>query len=163
MKKHLLLLFVLAVTLASCGKKDEDNFDAAKQAQMDDAAITAYIAANNADDSKPKINATKDASGLYYEMITVGTGASPVASSTITMNYGGVVLGGSTFATNETLTNYPLSGLIPGWKIGVPMMKTGGRMRLYIPSALAYGREGRLPTIPENAVLIFTIDLLSFK
>jgi FKBP-type peptidyl-prolyl cis-trans isomerase FkpA len=162
MKKYFLLLIVFVVALASCGKKDSDNFDAAKQAQLDDATITAYIAANNADDSKPKINAVKHSSGLYYEVLTQGTGNNPTANSTISINYSGSVLNGSSFATNENLTNYPLSGLIQGWKIGVPFVKAGGRIKLYIPSGLAYGPGGK-GSIPGNAVLIFTIDLLNFN
>jgi FKBP-type peptidyl-prolyl cis-trans isomerase FkpA len=66
--------------------KKKTKFDAAKQAAADDAAIQAYLAANTS------ITATKDASGIYYQIITPGSGANPTLSSTVKVNYVGKLL-----------------------------------------------------------------------
>jgi len=152
MKKYLLLFTLLVATFSSC--KKEASFNAAAQAAADDASIQAYMHANN-------ITAVKDASGLYYEVITPGTGDYPNANSTITVNSTGKLLNGTVFDTESGL-NVPLSSVIQGWKIGVPHINTGGRILLLIPSALGYGNQVS-GGIPKNSVLIFTIDLLGFN
>lgn len=151
MRKYLLLFTLFVATFSSCKK---DDFDPAKQAIIDDAAIQAYMKANN-------ITATKDASGLYYEIVTPGTGDYPNANSTITVNSTGKLLNGTVFDTESGL-NVPLSNVIKGWQIGVPHINTGGRILLLIPSALGYGNAVS-GGIPKNSVLIFTIDLLGFS
>jgi len=151
MKKYFLLLSLLIIGVSSC--KKESSFNAAAQAVTDNAAIKAYIAANN-------ITATEDPSGLYYSVLIPGTGAYPTASSTVNVNYTGTLLDGTVFQTLSNL-NDPLSGLIKGWQIGLPHINTGGRILLMIPSGLGYGNNGQ-SGIPANSVLIFTIDLLSF-
>src|ERR1700761_3658683 len=110
MKKVIILLIVLATGFSSCSKKD--NFDAAAQAATDDAAIQAYLKAN------PNITATKDPSGIYYQIITQGTGANANLYSSITANYTGTLLNGTVF---DKETNFPfsLSGVITGWQIGI--------------------------------------------
>jgi len=150
MKKHLLLICFLAIGIASC--KKEASFNAATQASTDDALIRTYISANS-------IAATKDPSGLYYQVITQGTGAYPNASSVVNVNYTGKLLDGSVFAPSANLSS-SLSTLIKGWQIGIPHISTGGRILLIIPSALGYGNSSPGGGIPANAVLVFTIDLL---
>jgi FKBP-type peptidyl-prolyl cis-trans isomerase FkpA len=152
MKKYLLLLSLLIVALSSCKK---DSFNAAKQAATDDAAIQLYITANH-------ITATKDPSGLYYQVITAGTGSYPTVNSTVDVNYEGKLLNGNVFAPAGGNLTDPLTGLIKGWQIGIPFVNTGGRILLLIPSALGYGNTSPGATIPANSVLVFTIDLLSF-
>ena len=151
MQKLLLLIALFMICLSACKK---DSFDAAKQAATDDALIQAYIKTNN-------ITATKDASGLYYQVVTPGTGAYPTASSTVNVNYQGKLLNGSVFAPSANLSS-PLSNLIQGWQIGIPHINKGGRILLLIPSALGYGNNAQGSDIPANSVLVFTIDLISF-
>jgi len=150
MKKYFLLLIFLTIAIASC--KKEASFNATTQAATDDALIQAYISANN-------ITATKDPSGLYYQVITPGTGAYPNAASVVNVNYTGKLLNGSVFAQSANLSS-SLSTLIKGWQIGIPHINTGGRILLIIPSALGYGNSSPGNGIPANAVLVFTIDLL---
>ena len=152
MKKILLLFLFPAFILVSCKK---DSFNAAQQAATDDAAIQAYIKANNITD------AVKDPSGLYYEVVTLGTGAYPNINSTITVNSTGKVLNGTVFDTETALaTSFP--GVIRGWQIGIPHINTGGRILLMIPSALGYGNAAN-GNVPKNSVLIYTVDLLGFN
>jgi len=151
MKKYLLLLAVFVTVFSSCSK---DSFDPAKQAVKDDDAIQAYIASN-------KITATKDPSGVYYSVITAGTGAYPTVNSNVTVNYTGKLLNGTVFETGN-LPGTPLSTLIKGWQYGIPHINTGGRILLLIPSALGYGNSAN-GSIPANSVLIFTVDLTGFS
>src|SRR5258708_17864762 len=152
MKRYILLLILFITALSSC-KKDA-TFDPAKQAATDDAAIQAYVKTNN-------ITATKDASGLYYQVITPGTGNYPTKNSLISVNYTGKLLNGTVFDSG-TITSSALSGLIQGWQIGIPHINTGGRILLLIPSALGY-RNAASGSIPANSVLVFTIDLTGFS
>lgn len=55
--------------------------------------------------------------------------------------------------------NFPLDRLIPGWQQGIPGMKVGGRRRLTVPPALAYGPEGAGHRL-SGRTLVFVIDLL---
>jgi len=154
MKKYLLLLSFVIVAISSCKK---DSFDATKQAATDDAAIQAYLKANS-------ITAIKDPSGVYYEVVTPGTGAYPTATSTVSVNYSGKLLDGSFFApSGSTIAATSLTSLIKGWQYGIPHINVGGRIVLFIPSGLGYGDSSPGAGIPANSVLIFTIDLLSFS
>jgi FKBP-type peptidyl-prolyl cis-trans isomerase len=152
MKQYILLLSSLFLLFTAC--KKEAKFDAAKQAATDDAAIQAYIKTNN-------ITATKDAYGLYYQVITEGTGTNPTASSSVTVNYTGKLLNGTVFDSG-TINGMSLSKLIKGWAIGVPHIKPGGRILLLVPSALGYGNSSPGAGIPANSVMIFTVDLTGF-
>ncbi|MDB5025236.1 MAG: peptidylprolyl isomerase [Mucilaginibacter sp.] len=151
MNKYILVLSLFIGAFSSCKKT---GYDPVKQAATDDAAIQAYIKANN-------ITAVKDPSGLYYQVITPGTGSYPNVNSLITGAYSGKLLNGTVFDSGP-INNTALSGYIKGWQIGVPHINTGGRILLLIPSALGYGNAAN-GGIPANSVLIFTIDLTGFS
>ncbi|MBE9585683.1 FKBP-type peptidyl-prolyl cis-trans isomerase [Mucilaginibacter sp. JRF] len=151
-------LAMVMVVFAAC-KKDSDS-NSGKQAEIDDAAIQAYIAANNADTSKTEINATKDDNGIYYQVIKAGTGTYPTTSSTVNINYTGTLLNGTQFDKGNT--NLPLTNYIRGWQLGIPRINTGGRLLLLIPSGLAYGSSSQ-GSIPPNSPLVFVIDMISFR
>jgi len=153
MKKLLVLCSFLVLVASACHKDSSDDYPA-QQAIVDDNQIQAYI-------SDKKIVAVKDPSGVYYSVLTPGTGAYPTVNSTLSVNYRGEFINGTVFDSGN-LSNFNLSGVIKGWYYGVPHINTGGRILLMIPSALAYGPQGK-GTIPGNTVLVFTIDLLSFK
>lgn len=139
--------------LASC--TNEAPFDAAKQARLDDSTIRVYLAAH------PDIKTVKDTSGLYYQVINEGKGTNPTAESTVTVNYAGKLLNGSTFDSGKGFSS-PLAALIPGWQVGIPHVKPGGRLLLIIPSAMGYANN-EAGSIPPNSVLLFDIDLINFK
>jgi peptidylprolyl isomerase len=104
---------------------------------------------------------------LVIKDLIKGTGATVTPSSTVTVNYVGVLYhGGKVFDASwnrGTPTTFPLSGVIPGWTQGLPGMKVGGRRELIIPAKLAYGAQGSPPTIPPNAPLVFVIDMLGVQ
>ena len=106
-------------------------------------------------------NATQHCSGLFYRVATPGVGKTPVVCSTVSAFYTGRFTNGTVFdQTTTTPANFPLNGVIEGWKKGVPLIKEGGKIFLYIPPTLAYGSSGR-SGIPPNSILIFEIDLQS--
>lgn len=155
MKKYLLYFAVFTVLFSACKKSSTTaTVDPAVQAKVDDDKIQAYLTAN-------KITATKDASGLYYVVVDPGSGTAPTVNSTVRVAYTGQYLDKTVFQTLPNIS-FLLSGVIKGWQIGIPFIKQGGRIVLYIPSALAYGPAGK-DTIPPNTVLIFTIDLFQVQ
>lgn len=152
MKRYLLILGFFIAGFSSC--KKDTPFDPVKQAATDDAAIQAYIKANN-------ITATKDPSGVYYDVITPGTGAYPNINSLVTVHYTGKLLNRTVFDTESGFSTQ-LNAVIKGWGYGIPHINTGGRILLLIPSGLAYGNTSS-QGVPANSVLIFTIDLTGFN
>jgi FKBP-type peptidyl-prolyl cis-trans isomerase FkpA len=133
---------------AQCKKED--------QSEVDRQIILEHLAANN-------IIAEEDPSGIFYIITTEGTGDHPAPNATVTVRYRGYFLNGNTFdqtAPGQTAT-FPLTGLIEGWQIAIPLLKKGGAGTFWIPSALAYGSTPR-QGIPANSVLVFDIELVNF-
>ena len=96
---------------------------------------------------------------------TSGTGAEVKAGDTITAHYTGAVAATGVVFQSSHDTGQPatfsLSGVIEGWKNGVPGMKVGGKRRLLIPAAQAYGATPPQGSgIPANADLVFDIELV---
>jgi FKBP-type peptidyl-prolyl cis-trans isomerase len=115
-------------------------------------------------------NAKKDgikttATGLQYEVVKGGKGASPKATSRATVHYTGTLADGKVFdssiARGEPAT-FAVNGVIPGWTEALQLMKPGAKWRLYIPPDLGYGERGFGRDIPPNAVLIFDVELIKF-
>lgn len=110
------------------------------------------------------IQSTPD--GLRYLDEKVGDGASPVNGQNVTVQYTGWLTDGTKFDSSRD-RNQPFSfpigkaQVIKGWDEGVLTMKVGGKRRLIIPAALAYGPQARPPKIPANSVLIFDVELVS--
>lgn len=104
-------------------------------------------------------------SGLLYQVITEGTGASPLATDTVEVHYKGTLTDGTQFDSsydrNEPAT-FPLDRVIAGWTEGVQLMKEGAKFKFVIPPELAYG-ENDTPTIPANSTLIFEVELLKVE
>ena len=110
-------------------------------------------------------DAVKDDRGFYYKIITEGTGVNPTVSNNVTIFYKGMFTNGNIFdQTEANPATFLLGNLILGWKLGLPLIKPGGSIILYLPPSLAYGdnpdpRSG----IPPNSVLIFEIKLVSVQ
>ena len=120
-------------------------------------------AATFVDSAAKEPGAIRTASGLVYKELTPGTGASPTAADTVKVHYRGTLIDGTEFDSSYKRNQpapFPLSGVIKCWTEGVQLMKVGGKSRLICPSDLAYGDQGRPPSIPGGATLIFEIELL---
>lgn len=105
------------------------------------------------------ITATLHESGFYYAIQQEGTGKSIDKCSEVTVNYTGKLANNVVFDGINDMT-FGLSNLIHGWRLGLPLIKEGGKMTLYIPAYLAYGSEGVPPSIPGNAMTIFEIEVI---
>jgi FKBP-type peptidyl-prolyl cis-trans isomerase FkpA len=105
------------------------------------------------------------ASGLKYEVVTEGTGAKPTASSTVTVNYRGVLPDGTQFDSSYDRgqpATFSVGGVIAGWTEGLQLMAVGSKYIFVIPPELGYGAAGQGP-IPPNSTLIFEVELLSIQ
>ena len=156
MKK--LFLFVLSGIVVfsyfSCQKNTPDNpVCTNKPVTADSAALIKF-----AGDSIPL---SHDSSGLYYHIIDSGNSNKPVFSSNLTVNYTARLMDNKIFdsASNSNLNGAGLYLLIPGWQIGLPKIGAGGRIQLFIPSALAWGCTGYGP-VPADAPVYFDVKLL---
>ena len=105
------------------------------------------------------------ATGLQYEIIEAGTGASPAATDTVEVNYEGTFLDGtvfdSSYARGESIS-FGLNRVIAGWTEGLQLMKEGATYRFFIPYNIAYG-EGGMGPIPAYSTLIFKVELIKVK
>ena len=105
----------------------------------------------------------KTASGLLYQTLKPGSGASPAASETVKVHYQGSLTDGTVFDSSIQRgqpVEFPLGQVIPCWTEGVQKMKVGEKAKLICPSSLAYGDQGRPPKIAGGATLIFEVELL---
>jgi peptidylprolyl isomerase len=116
--------------------------------------------------TKPKVSIPSGPppSKLVIKDLIKGTGAAATASSTVNVQYVGVVYkGGKQFDASWNdgsgqPVSLPLTGVIKGWQQGIPGMKIGGRRELIIPPSLGYGATAQ-SKIPANSTLVFVIDL----
>jgi FKBP-type peptidyl-prolyl cis-trans isomerase FkpA len=153
----LLFIACTAFFLSGCLKGSNSSSCTPVPVANEEPTILAF-AANHG------INATKDASGLYYQIDSLGTGPAPTASSVVFVTYTGKLLNGAVFdqQTNANQTGWTLGGLIPGWQIGLSLIKKGGGIKLIVPSSLAYGCQPNGP-IPANSILYFEIHLVDVQ
>lgn len=104
--------------------------------------------------------------GIFLETLEAGTGGSPAATSDVKAHYVLMNTHGDTLQSslqNPTTPVFNLGGVIPGWTIGIPSMKKGGKYKLYVPQAMAYGKNSPDPnTIPPFSTLVFYVDLQDF-
>ena len=106
------------------------------------------------------------ASGLQYEILTEGSGANPKATDKVTVHYKGTLIDGTEFDSSYSRgqpVTFPLGNVIPGWTEGLQLMKAGGKAKLFIPSALAYGERGAGAKIGPNETLVFEVELIGVE
>ncbi|WEK18814.1 MAG: FKBP-type peptidyl-prolyl cis-trans isomerase [Candidatus Pedobacter colombiensis] len=153
----LLGLFLLAVAFVAC--KKEPPYDAEKELDIDDAIIAKYLL-----DSA--VTATKDSSGLYYKIISPGTGNEITNTDTVYGNYTLKILKDTVLLAKsvDSTFKFMLPGYIKGWQIGVGLIRPGGSIRMIIPSALGYqNRAVTSPIIPPNSILDITLSIVSIN
>jgi len=110
--------------------------------------------------------AVKTSSGLVYFPLREGTGASPTATDSVSVNYRGALADGKEFDSSYKRgkpIEFKLNGVIPCWTEGLQKMKTGGKARMVCPSSIAYGDKGAGELILPGATLDFEVELLEVK
>jgi FKBP-type peptidyl-prolyl cis-trans isomerase len=114
-------------------------------------------------------NARTRPSGLLYVERNPGTGnATPSVGQEVIVHYDGRLLDGTRFDSSYE-KGYPYTFrlgagmVIAGWDEAFLTMKKGEKRTLIIPYWLAYGLEGRPPTIPQRATLVFDVELVDFR
>jgi hypothetical protein len=129
--------------------------DSVSQAKRDLAQINAAITARAFD-------TTGIVGGVYYQILQEGVGDYVRVTDTVTVHYKGTLLkDGSVFdQTKEKPARFPLQRLIKGWQIGLAKCRVGGKIKIVIPSGIAYGMRTRSKAIPPNSVLVFDIEVL---
>lgn len=167
MFKKLLIGLCIVAAFSGCLKSSSSGsytqtctYDACavKAPDSEITAIQNYLSANN-------ITAVQHCSGMFYKIDTLGTGAAPTACSYVGVRYKGYFMNGQVFDQQTSTINFALGQTIRGWANGVPLIKQGGVIHLYIPPALGYGYQDVLNpqtgavAVPKNSYLIFDVHL----
>ncbi len=156
-------LVIVAVALAGCGGRSGGG---AGGGVYEDPALYGEMGRAFLEQNAQRSEITVTASGLQYEVVRQGTGPRPGPRDRVTVHYRGALTDGRVFdATTPERgpITFPLDRVIDGWTEGIQLMPVGSMYRFFIPSELAYGREGRPPVIPGNAVLIFEVELIEIQ
>lgn len=134
---------------SNCGDMDPST---------DSSALLAFAKSNG-------ITPLSDTIGLYYQIVTQGSGASPTLASNIAVLYKATLLDGTVFdsTTGATTRSFVLGNLIPAWQITLPRLQTGGRIKLLVPSKYGYGCVGAGTSVPPNTPIYFDITLVSLQ
>lgn len=116
---------------------------------------------------KENKNVVELPSGLRYEVLKPGTGATPKVGQQVSFHYTGTLASGQVFDSSvergqpAEMVLMP-NQMIPGMIEGLQKVSVGGKIKLYIPAALGYGDEGN-QGIPPAATLVFEVELLGVK
>jgi FKBP-type peptidyl-prolyl cis-trans isomerase FkpA len=157
----LIVPVVFAFVFSSCLKEGSQSFTCTASIPQvtvpasEISAIEAYLA------QKGITDAQKSNFGFYYKIDVAGTGITPTVCSNVTLYYQGKLIDGTTFdQTGASPVTFQLGQLITGWQLGLPLIKTGGKIKLYLPPTLGYGSRA-VGSIPANSILIFEITLVA--
>ncbi|HVZ58045.1 MAG TPA: FKBP-type peptidyl-prolyl cis-trans isomerase [Chitinophagaceae bacterium] len=166
MKKIFLGSLVVLVVAAACFKDPTPVGNQCNPSAYDSCALQApasevntvqnYLTAHSI------TNATRHCSGLYYSISDSGTGIRPTVCSTVSVRYVGKLADGSIFDQSSAPVSFNLAQVIYGWRNGLPYLKKGGSMTLYIPATLGYGNR-QVGSIPPNSMLIFDVNLVDVQ
>ncbi len=148
MNKLVYFLSFFILVISAC-KKDYEKIDKEK---IDD-----YTASKN-------IVTKSTASGVQYVIEKEGVGENLIATDEIAVKYKGYFLDDAVFDKSDSAIFY-LSGVIEGWKDGLQNFKEGSKGKIFVPSDLAYGKQGVTSStgtkiIPARAVLAFDVEIL---
>lgn len=167
MKKLFLLSLMVSLLFSACEKTDECPYSppTATASAAEKTAVANYVAANNT-------AAVAHNSGVYYQVLTPGSGESPTICSNITVKYKGTLMSnGNVFDETPASSggiSFTLGQLIAGWQHVLPVLKEGGKIIMYVPPSLGYGASDRTDAngnvvIPANSYLKFEVELVNVQ
>jgi FKBP-type peptidyl-prolyl cis-trans isomerase FkpA len=144
--------------------RTRDSIRALEQIKKDDKIISEHLAKNN-------ITATKTAKGVYVTVSNPGAAEKATDGQQVSVKYTGMSFDGTKFDSNVDSTFGHLDpyifvlgsvppGSIAGFEDAIKQIGKGGKLKAYIPSALAYGAQGSPPRIKANESLVFEIELI---
>jgi FKBP-type peptidyl-prolyl cis-trans isomerase len=114
-------------------------------------------------ENKKREGVTTTSSGLQYEVIKKADGAKPAATDQVKVHYHGTLVDGKVFDSSvdrgEPVT-FPVQGVIKGWVEALQLMPVGSKWKLFIPSDLAYGKQGAGADIGPDSALVFEVELI---
>jgi FKBP-type peptidyl-prolyl cis-trans isomerase len=149
-----------------CSDQGELNAYFQKKAENEGTAMKAE-GLKFLEENKKNRNVKVTSSGLQYEVIKMGTGDKPVATSKVTVNYHGTTPDGRVFDSSIDRgqpASFPLNGVIKGWTEGLQLMPVGSKFKFYIPEELAYGSNPQPGgMIKPYMPLVFEVELLSIE
>lgn len=164
MRKNLFFIIALPFILAACSKSSSNRCGFTPITAVASAAEIANLKIYLDTNALPY---TQHQSGIFYQVITPGSGVIAVPCSDVSVKYVGRLTNGAGFDSSYNLypngITFTLGRLIAGWQVGIPLIQKGGSIILYIPPSLGYGSTGSGTTIPPNSNLVFKIDLLNVQ
>jgi len=107
-------------------------------------------------------------SGLFYNIQDPGEGAPIEWGDYLSAHYRGYFLNGEVFDASpagEAPMEFYVGNMIPAWNEGLQLLRPGGKMQLFAPSALAYGKGGVKNkdgkyVVPPNQPLVFELQVV---
>jgi FKBP-type peptidyl-prolyl cis-trans isomerase len=135
-----------------------------RQAEKMQAMYTKNIeeGENFLSENKKREGVQETTSGLQYEVLTMGTGAKPLATDIVKVHYTGMLIDSTKFDSSVDRgapAEFGVNQVIQGWQEGIQLMPVGSKFKFYIPYELGYGENGTGP-IPPYSVLVFEVELL---
>ncbi|MBV9100896.1 MAG: FKBP-type peptidyl-prolyl cis-trans isomerase [Candidatus Dormibacteraeota bacterium] len=161
-----LLVGAAMLTLAACGSAVPVTGLTAAAPRTPCAAA---IPQNEKDSFDEQVTLITAPSGLKYADIRVGCGAPVQKGHQVTVQYTGWLMDGTQFDTSRAQGRMPFtflvgaSEVIPGFEDGIYGMHVGGKRRVVMPPAMAYGSQGRAPVIPPNATLVVDVEVIAVQ
>ncbi len=134
------------------------NMDSAVQADQDREIILQAV-------KNKQMDTTGSIAGVYYSILREGEGEYPKTTDTVSVFYKGSLLSNGTVfdQTGDKPAVFPLNRLIRGWQLAIPFCRVGGKIRMVIPSSMAYGIRTRSYSIPPNSILVFDVEVTGIK
>ncbi|WKN31891.1 FKBP-type peptidyl-prolyl cis-trans isomerase [Porifericola rhodea] len=159
--KHYLYMMTTVVFLSGCLDTGDTDFE--KQVKFEEKLITDHLESNN-------ITATRDNSGMYYQVLEKNTGGTPVEEEdVVSIRYVMKTLGGkfidslsmSTEADSAVIFQHVTGAIYPeGINWGVRLMNEGEKFRFYIPSYYGFKNYSYKTLIPSESILVVDVEVV---
>lgn len=115
----------------------------------------------------PEFTPVADVAELKITDKVVGDGKEAGENANVVVQYIGAFADNGIIFDTSLDSGQPapfnLNDVIPGFRQGIIGMKVGGSREILIPSELGYGPDGKPPTIPPNADLVFSVSLIDVQ